>query len=52
MTWTCWAVVDDKWILGIGDDEYDAMDSFFRYKWGAKKYGVRVVKLECREVEG
>lgn len=50
-TYECWAVVDGKEILGIGDDEYDAMESFFREKWGSEKRGVRVVRLECREVE-
>lgn len=60
MTWTCWAVVDDKEILNIGIGENAAIARYLidynhtlkkPWAWHVEKYGVRVVKLECKEVE-
>ena len=59
-TFECWTVVDGKQILSFGEDRDGAIDSYLRdcnwrtkdnpWEWHVEKYGVRVVRLECREV--
>lgn len=58
-TYECWAVVDGKGILlSVGEDKYKAVENYRPgcspnnevWKWYVNSYGVRLVKLECKEV--
>lgn len=61
MTWTCWAVVSDKEVYATGDNPEYAKEMYFHdctwrgqqkpWEWHVEQYGVRVVRLECKEVD-